>query len=84
MCSVAKGGLFRVLASAEGDPFSFLEFDFLGREVRASVRAVAERLRFGSAATAPIDRAGPDLHDVRGVLRDDDLISHAFPHRDEM
>jgi hypothetical protein len=42
------------------------------------MRPVAERLRFGPAASALIDRAGTDLQHTRAALRDNDLVCHSF------
>ena len=78
MSSVAKGLLFRVLAAAKRDPLSLLELHLDRGKLRSRMGAVAEWLCLGPSTPAPIDHAGPDLHDLGTSLRNDDLIAHAI------
>jgi hypothetical protein len=66
-----------MFTAAECQPFLFLKMDFQRGEIRPCMGPVAERLRFGSAASTPIDRARSNLQHIRTALRDDGLISHA-------
>jgi len=66
-----------MLTTAERDQFPFFKVDLDRSEIRSRMRAVAERLRFGSAATTPVDGTRSNFQHIGTALRNDDLISHA-------
>jgi hypothetical protein len=66
-----------MFTAAERHPFLFLKMNFHRGEIRPRVGPVAERLRFGSAASTPINRAGSNLQHIGTALGDNGLISHA-------
>ena len=66
-----------MFADTEHHPFLLLKLNFHRREIPPCMRPVAERARFGPAASAPIARAWSDLQHTETALRDDDLVCHA-------
>jgi hypothetical protein len=66
-----------VLATTPRDGLRFSDLHFFRREARAFMRAVAKRLTFGSATTAPEEGAGLNGLNERGFLADD-WIAHKF------
>ncbi len=76
MRSVAKWGVFRVLAATPGDFLLFFDFDCHGREIGARVRSITKGLSFGSSAFAPVIGAGFHVHDIGNSLWNDNRIGH--------
>src|SRR5207244_7604091 len=78
MRAVAERPPASVLAAAEPELLRFADAEFRRCELRAFVRAVAERLALRAAAGAPPVVARGELHGVGRALRDQ-RFGHARP-----
>ena len=76
MRAVAERAAGGALAAAQPQLLRLGDDELRGRELRALVRAVAERLALGPAAGAPPVVSRGKLHGVRRALRDQ-RFSHA-------